>query len=518
VQKAIDACPEGQVVLLSAGTFLWTNTIQLNKGISLRGAGQGQTVIHGNNTRYVLVGPSGPPQNQIYSALTNHQMLTVDAAKGASSITIADASAYTPGDLALVSMKDDSTLLPPPSAGGDFLLWVDPDGSRHSNGQMVTVTAVSGNTLTVDGVLHSAYTVANAAVVGRAPAVTRMAGVEGIRFVSPESAMLVTLCDQCWITGSETDTSSGDTAFWLSRRGEIRENYIHNAQSYSPGGAAYGLTLDAYTSDTLVEDNIIYFFNKPFLFRASGGGNVVGYNYIDGAQDGASPTWMEPDIDSHMVYSHMELVEGNRCGSIGLINTWGGAGAFTYFRNRALAQHQDPALINTQSGDQAAFTMNAGMGAYSNILGNVLGLPGLKSTAGAELGTPAYYENMSENELANPPTTAGGYIGTQDIAMYRIGNDSQSGAYSSFDVNEPLPNLPNVPAIGATVIRHGNFDYVTNSVISDPTVAIKTLPPSLYLVDAPAFFGSATWPWIEPTSSTPELTLPAKELYDSLKK
>lgn len=518
VQKAIDACPANQVVLLSAGTFLWTNLVRLNKGISLRGAGNGQTIINGSgNTRYMAVGPVEPPQNQIYMTMMAHALLTADAKKGTNTLTVSNASSYAPGDLALISQKDDSTMMPPPSAGGDFLLWVDPDGSRHSNGQMVTVTSVAGNTLTIDGVLHSDYTVANAGVVARAPGVTRMAGVEGIRFVQPESAVLVTFCDQCWITGSETDTSGGDIEWWLSRRGEMRENYIHNSKQYSPGGAAYGVTIDSYTSDTLVENNVIYFFNKPFLFRTSGGGNVVAYNYIDGAQDGASPSWMEPDIDSHMTYSHMELVEGNLCGAIGLINTWGGAGMFTYFRNRVLAQHQDPALVNTQWGDQAAFTFNSGMGAYSNIVGNVLGQAGLKSTAGALVGKPAYYENVSEKDANNPPITAAGYTGTQVIVMYRLGNGSEPGAYSSFDVNETP--FPNVPKVAPTVLRHGNYDYVTESVKTDPSVKIQTLPPSLYLVDKPAYFNDSPWPWVEPTGTTTKAyTLPAKTTFDTLKK
>jgi len=516
VQKAIDDCPPNQVVVLSEGSFLWNSTVRLDKGITVRGAGGGKTVIHGNNTRYMLIGPSGPPSNAIFTTLVAHTKLAADAKKGTSTLTVSDASSYSVGDLAVVSQKDDSTILPPPSNGTDFLLWIDPDGSRHSNGQVVTVTAVSGNTLTIDGVLHSDYRMANAAVLGRAPAVVRQAGVEGIRFVQPEIAMIVTFCDQCWITGSETDTSGGDTSWWLSRRGEMHGNYIHNSKTLNPGGAGYGLTLCAYTSDTLVENNIVYFFNKPFLFRASGGGNVVAYNYIDGAQDGASPYWMEPDIDSHNLWSHMELVEGNLTGSIGLINTWGGAGTFTYFRNRVLGQHQDPKLINTQYANQAAFTLNAGMGAYSNLLGNVVGLPGLKVTGGAEAGKPAYYENVSEKDVSNPPLTAAGYSATQMIVMFRLGNGSQPGAYASFDVNETP--YPSVPKIAPTVLRHGNFDYVTNSVKTDPSVKIPTLPPSLYLVEKPSFFGDGTWPWVEASGTTKQFTLPAKTAFDALKK
>jgi hypothetical protein len=516
VQKAIDGCPSGEVVALSPGAFLWASTVRLNKGITLRGAGDGKTVVNGNNTRYVLVGPSGPPSNAVYATMAAHTRLTADARKGTSTIQVTDGSAYREGDLALISMKDDATILPPPGVGGDYLLWIDPDGSRHSNGQMVTIASAVGNTLTIQGVLHSDYTVANAGVLGRAPAVVKNAGVEGIRFVRPELAIVVTFCDECWVAGSETEGSGGDTAVWLSRRVEIRDNYIHDSRTLSPGGAGYGLTLVAYTSDSLVENNMIYFFNKPFLFRASGGGNVVAYNYIDGAQDGAAPWWMEPDIDSHTVYSHMELVEGNLCGAIGLVNTWGGAGAFTFFRNRVLGQHQDPRLIHMQWGNQAAITMNAGMGAYSNSLGNVLGLPGLVATAGPSKDKAAIYENISERDVANPPRTAQGYAATQVIAMYRLGNGSEPGAYASFDVDETP--YPMVPKVAPTVIRHGDFDFVTSSVIRAPGISLAELPASLYRSDRPAFFGDLRWPWVEAGAATKVWKLPAKERFDAIKR
>ena len=47
IQAAIDACPAGQVVQLSAGTFTVNggNYVLINKGITLRGAGPRQTTL-----------------------------------------------------------------------------------------------------------------------------------------------------------------------------------------------------------------------------------------------------------------------------------------------------------------------------------------------------------------------------------------------------------------------------------------------------------------------------------------
>src|SRR5262249_60449106 len=67
--------------------------------------------------------------------------------------------------------------------------------------------------------------------------------------------------------------------------------------------------------------------------------------------------------------------------------------------------------------------------------------------------------------------------------------------------------------VAATTIRHGNFDYLTNSVNWDPNIGTQTLPSSLYLSGKPAFFSAGsgyTWPWVDPTGSTKLYTLPAK--------
>ena len=47
IQAAIESCPTGQVVLLSAGTFTINsgNIIMIDKGVTLRGAGAGQTTL-----------------------------------------------------------------------------------------------------------------------------------------------------------------------------------------------------------------------------------------------------------------------------------------------------------------------------------------------------------------------------------------------------------------------------------------------------------------------------------------
>ena len=69
------------------------------------------------------------------------------------------------------------------------------------------------------------------------------------------------------------------------------------------------------------------------------------------------------------------------------------------------------------------------------------------------------------------------------------------------------------PKVAATAIRDGNWDsylgkqtWLTNASVP--------LPNSMYLSCKPAFFGSDTWPWLDPSTGTIH-TLPAKARFDA---
>jgi hypothetical protein len=55
-------------------------------------------------------------------------------------------------------------------------------------------------------------------------------------------------------------------------------------------------------------------------------------------------------------------------------------------------------------------------------------------------------------------------------------------------------------------------------VYRNPANAVTALPNSLYLASKPSFFGTATWPWIDPTGATADervKILPAKARFDA---
>jgi hypothetical protein len=73
------------------------------------------------------------------------------------------------------------------------------------------------------------------------------------------------------------------------------------------------------------------------------------------------------------------------------------------------------------------------------------------------------------------------------------------------------------PNVAATLLRHGNYDYVTHSVVWDPGIANHDLPDSLYLDGKPDWWCQETpWPPIGPDVAGYYNDLPAKRRFEGL--
>src|SRR6185437_1190696 len=105
----------------------------------------------------------------------------------------------------------------------------------------------------------------------------------------------------------------------------------------------------------------------------------------------------------------------------------------------------------------------------------VLGIPGVTTAANG------YVDDTTDTDWPN--------------TMWLLGWNEASG-------NTVDPN------VAATIIRDGNWDsYLGKQTwLNNPSQA---LPDSMYLSCKPAFFGSDTWPWVDPSTGT-VYTLPAK--------
>jgi len=487
IQAALDACPEGQAVVLPAGTYRTTNVLWLRKGVVLRGAGPGATRIRRDGAREDYAGTVVRINND--SALGDGVAVTVDAARGSSTVTVADASSFKVGEIVQIDQRDDPAVV----TTGDckWFKRVDADGTARSAGQLVEVVSVSGKTVGLASPLYSDLATAfRPQVVKISPAPVRYAGVEDLYLTGGIGSMIhVAFAAYAWVKNVESDRVWGrHVALAACYRCVVRDSYIHHAShGYHPGANAYGISLNSQTSDTLVENNIVYYLNKLVTLEASGGGNVIAYNYIDDPVLGGGTDWQEVAIDgSHCSHPRMELFEGNWAPHVGAAATHGSARHLTFFRNHAPARSRTV----VQTANVEAVQFDASMHEM-NVLGNVLLRPGVSG---------AIYEGV--------PHTAKTYAWDSWKApakAYWLGGWASGDDPNNFD-----------PKVKATILRHGNFDYATNRTVWDPGIARRDLPPSLYLTEKPSFFGSEAWPFVDPERVPKVGVLPAKRRFDAL--
>jgi len=225
--------------------------------------------------------------------------------------------------------------------------------------------------------------------------------------------------------------------------------------------------------------------------RSSGAGSVVAYNFADDSWDADNVGWVEVGLNaSHMAGPHHVLFEGNYSQNVDSDYTHGNAIYLTFFRNWLSGQRRD----FTDSSNVRTAGLAYGSW-WDSFVGNVLGRSGQMS--GWQYTDPA----MSCDASGNNCTGNNGNWG--DVDIWKLGYDP-----------ERWTMYPD-PLTLSTVIRDGNFDYLTNSVHWHNTPGGFTIPNSMYLSAKPAFFGAYTWPWVVSTGATQLYTLPAKARYDA---
>src|ERR1035438_9136252 len=147
--------------------------------------------------------------------------------------------------------------------------------------------------------------------------------------------------------------------------------------------------------------------------------------------------------------------------------THGNTGWNTHFRNYSNGNNSiDP------KSDSLHAVGHPGYSGYQAYIGNVLeGGTIYRTTPASQSGTPIYQVGF-----------LGGKIGWDD-------------GYAE-----------------NTLYVEANWDNVTNGIVW--AKGPKTIPNSLYLTSAPAFFNGYVWPWVDPTTGK-TYVLPAKARYDS---
>jgi hypothetical protein len=498
--KALADLPEHHVLFVPPGTYRLDRSLRWPHGANhrtLRGAGLEATrlVFYAGLIEMGSGSPegrSGLDVNARPNGLTIDIDLSQDAVKGETHVHLAALPDWVkPGHLYLIDQLDDPSFV---ANGGQ-------EGSGHPReatgngprglGQIVLVTSAEERgpgdyQVSFEIPLYYGFQVAQQAQLAMAGYDTTTevpltdCGVEDLYLEAKHSVgwgrgvpghfFRMDNCVRCWVKGLEAYNVPANCHVWASfcYRLEIRDSFFHDSHGYA-GGEAYGIALYNATCASLVENNAFHHLHCPLMACYGAAGNVFGYNYIF---EGSANARQFPSLSSHATHAYMNLWEGNH-GTKALFDwTHGSASHNLVFRNR---------LVGYEPGntwDQSAVNI-----AYYNrscsLLGNVLGMPGYR----------ADYEHSNGG-----PDNPG-----RDAVIYRLGYSLDKALDYAYDDLETMD-----------LLRHGNWDAVTQAVQWDPAIADRALPASLYLTAKPAWFGDLPWPAFGPDTAELEGRIPAQ--------
>lgn len=503
IQAAGNAASDGnrQVVYLPPGVYRLNRALRLDRSnVVLRGAGPGQTKIRldtSSNVEAIGVG-----MKWTYTGLWD---VVGTVPKGATSLTVSNASSIQVGDVLQIDQRDGPYVWRYDAVYEKRQPVTDSHGPAHdgvwrSVGSQIEVVGKSGNTLTLRDPIHLAFEeslrpqVFKTATARAGEPGTKYVGIEDLYVTGGRSNMISFVnVAYGWVKNVESDgnpatsnaagyTRGGMTGRHVNLmhayRCVVRDSYFHHARSIVQGGGAYGIASSDYSSENLIENNIVVNLNKPIVLNVSGGGNVIAYNFVDNAMIEGTD-WLESAIDGcHQSFSHSDLFEGNQAPNIGSDSTHGNAGWHVFFRNYATGRNS----IQAPGGNRRAAGADANSGVHV-FVGNVL----------TAYGSSPYYQATPASQPSGSP-------------VFRLGDNGNGGQGGAWDDGTALANA----------YRHGNWDNATNGLVWEPSNPERTLPDSLYLTAKPAFFGANPWPWVNPQGNPRTLVLPAKQRFDAM--
>ncbi len=501
INATVKACPTGQVVMLSAGTYnISDDGIVMKSGVTLRGAGADQTLLiftavnYCNNQNACICFAGSNEWGGDTRALpggTNAADWTGGYAQGSTQITLANvgSAGVQVGQYLHLDQANDQTV------GSNFFVCDTTQASCSLEGgnggrtisdvlrsqvQIVQITATNGSTYTIDPPLYSPNWRASQSPGAWWPSVLlQNAGVEDLSVDATNSGgsanIAIVNAANDWVKGVRVVRSCQCQRDLIeledANHCTIESNYLYGTEGQSVN---YGI--ESYVAtDNLIQNNIFQHVVAPMMVQPALG-SVLAYNFAVNNTYRDSYTsnpfhWMECALAQHNGGVEYNLYEGNVVSGFSADLFHGTQLANTLFRNYLLGT--DPGRTDATT----AITILS-YNRYHNVVGNVLGTPGYTTTYEANAG---------------PGQTA---------TVYNLGSGNTEGSVT----------IPADPLVKTTLLRWGNWDVASGSTHFDPAEVPSTisplgnavpgtqsLPPSFFLAAKPDFWPSTVpWPPVGP--------------------
>ena len=485
INAAIAAARPNTLLTIPAGTYLIRNDIIMKSGVALRGAqaclppwlpaanGNATTLLMSNGTKIFFNG--GYRENSWMPRPQSGRSITSGYTQGSTSLTLSSVVGLSTGDYICVYQNKDAAAI---DDKGYTWLGEDSGPDPHVWAQYTKITNIAGNVITIDPPLYQVTPNPTGQAVRKQTFGVSMAGLENMRLQGDNTnyrMIWLRFSQFCWIKGVETydvgANSSGSPHVWTEfcYANEYRRNYFHHGAGHD-SGANYGIEFYHWNSRHKVEDNIVRETRHSIVFEGGGTGCVMLYNYTDDNWESVQghPTTRdasfvsEDQVANHGAHPYMNLWEGNWAACWWGDYTQGSSSYITAFRNSFSGKQTSYSLTNPWLWSVIEVEK---YNRYFNLIGNIVG----------------------NTSMTNGTVIDDGSGGSRPT-MFRFGYSSAGGSHT-----DSLPY--------STVILHGNYDFVSDSV-HDWASPDHTLPISLYYTAKPAFFGNLAWPPYNSTAPT----------------
>ncbi|MEA4856393.1 glycosyl hydrolase family 28-related protein [Solidesulfovibrio sp.] len=330
-ESAIAALASPGILSVPAGTYRITRSLALKSGLVLRGAGATASKLVFN-----LGGAADPCLDFTTYNSRSWVSLSKDAALGDTAVTVAGAAAMAPGDWIEIERQNDAALMD-----------TDPewnqDWAQGVVGQFVMVTAVSGNTVSLDRPLRLGFATTLAARA-RVQRLGQHVGIEDLGIAredpGPDGGATIHFkyAANCWVRRVDSrHTVAAHVYAESSAAIEVTDSTFQYAHDYGDGGRGYGVSLGRHTSDCLVQNNVFASLRHAMVVSQGANGNVFGYNFST-IRKCESTAWTPCDISVHGHYPFRNLFEGNMVEEVDDTDYWGPAGPGNVFLRNVVSR------------------------------------------------------------------------------------------------------------------------------------------------------------------------------------
>jgi|GEM_PF-5925821 len=466
IQAALNACPSGQSVRLSNGTYRVNSGFDIPNGVEIFGDGPTQTILDIRGGVY-----SGVNLNDGWPNPSSDNIVTSETTAGTTTFTIADTSGFTAGRMVRIEIEDqrDNTAV---QAGAVPVIKTD-DPPGYNRSQITRLVSKTGTTLTVSPGLYR--TVDSGLEVRIKASAGEFAGV-GIRDMQLDfSNGSVTFgvwfqsVRDSWIYNCRIIQPGNYGIFFMSVfRSTVKRNHVSSLGGGGSNGAnlLFGSLGDGACA-ILVEDNI---FEKCFPnieVNFGSAGNVFAYNYcFDSSSSGGGNGGSI--FSNHGPHNYFNLYEGNIAPSLENDGYFGSTSEDTVLRNHFTG-------VNPGVDDRGGMILKRFTRRYQ-VIGNLF------------LGDEDPYSEVGTPNIGNGSSTG--------TAQPTIGDfwadwpdEATVDGYQELDLD-----------VAASSVFKGN--YYDGSIISGESLGGDTIATSLYLSEKPSWFFDREWPPIV-TTGTP---------------